>query len=366
MSENLVLKDNGDFYLKDAECIHTISSMRAVSKSKASKGLWMENVAPPLPGPKDVLVKVTKAAICGTDKHIFDWDDWASSNIQPPLILGHEFVGKVIMIGAEVKNVSLDDRVSAEGHVVCYSCSNCLAQKYHLCPNTRGIGINIPGAFAEYVCVPSSNIVKIPDDISDEIAALLDPFGNAVHTALSFDLLHQDVIVTGAGPIGIMAALICQHVGAKNVILTEVNPYRIDLARKAGVKNVINVSRDDLSVLMKDLSINEGFDVGLEMSGTQKAINTIIKFSKNGCSIAVLGISTDELVLPWNEIIFKMITIKGIYGREIFGTWEAALQLLQDGLNIGGVVTHRLKFEDFEHGFSLISSGRAGKVILEM
>lgn len=340
--------------------------MRAIVKSKPEKGLWMEVVNIPQPGIEEVLIKVTKASICGTDKHIYDWDNWASSNIAPPLILGHEFVGTVCAIGSAVEGVTLGDRVSAEGHVVCNRCSNCLAANYHLCSHTKGIGVNIPGAFAEYLCVPRSNIVKIPDGISDEMASLLDPLGNAVHAALSFDVLGQDVIVTGAGPIGIMAALVCQHVGARCVVLTEVSAYRIDLARKAGVRHVVDVRRSDLQAVMQDLSITEGFGVGLEMSGTQDAINTIIETSKNGCCLAILGISNDKLVLPWNDVVFKMIHLKGIYGREIFETWKASLGLLQNGLNIEGVITHRLHFEDFECGFSLIEAGAAGKVILEM
>lgn len=340
--------------------------MRAIVKSKPEKGLWMEAVNVPQPGPDEVLIKVTKASICGTDKHIYDWDGWASKNIVPPLILGHEFVGIVSEIGSAVEGVSPGDRVSAEGHVVCSNCSNCRSSRYHLCPQTKGIGVNVPGAFSEFLCVPRSNVVSIPDGISDEMASLLDPLGNAVHAALSFDVSGQDVIVTGAGPIGIMAALVCQQVGARHVVLTEVNAYRIDLARKAGVRHVVDVRQSDLQTVMQNLSIKEGFGVGLEMSGNQDAVNTIINAGKNGCCLALLGISNDKLVLPWNDIVFKMIHLKGIYGREIFGTWKASMELLQNGLDIEGVITHRLPFEDFEYGFSLIESGTAGKIILEM
>lgn len=326
----------------------------------------MEAVNVPQPGPDEVLIRVTKASICGTDKHIYDWDSWASGNIVPPLILGHEFVGIVAEIGSTVEGVSPGDRVSAEGHVVCNNCSNCQSSRYHLCPQTKGIGVNLPGAFSDFLCVPRSNVVRIPDGISDEMASLLDPLGNAVHAALSFDVSGQDVIVTGAGPIGIMAALVCQQIGARRVVLTEVNAYRVDLARKAGVRDVVNVRQSDLQTVMGNLSIKEGFGVGLEMSGTQKAVNTIIETGKNGCRLALLGISDDKLVLPWNDVVFKMIHIKGIYGREIFETWKASMELLQTGLNIEGVITHRLPFEDFEYGFSLIESGTAGKIILEM
>ena len=337
--------------LNDKPASHS-EQMWAIIKSKPEKGLWMGSLNIPQPGPDVVLIKVTKVSICGTDKHIYDWDNWASSNIALPLILGHEFVGTVLKVGSAVTGLTLGDRVSAKGHVVCNACSNCRSVNYHLYSHTKGFGVNIPVAFSQFLCVPRSNIVSI----SDEMASLLDPLGNAVHTALSVDVSGQDVVVTGAGPIGIMAALVCQHVGAICVVLTEVNPYRIDLARKAEVRQVADVRRSDPQTVMRDLSITEGFGVGLEMSGTQDAINTIFNTNMNGCCLAILGISNDKLILPWNDIVFKIIHLKGIYGREIFETWKVSLDLLQNGLNIEGVIAHCLPFEDLECGFSFISS----------
>ena len=340
--------------------------MKAIVKSKPVKGLWMEEIDVSEPGFGEVLIKVKKASICGTDKHIFDWDDWSKKTIPIPLVIGHEFVGSIAKLGERVENFNVGDRVSAEGHIVCYSCSNCRSGNYHLCPNTQGIGVNRPGAFAEFVCVPASNVIKIPNGISDDTATLLDPLGNAVHAALSYDLIGEDVLVAGAGPIGIMAALICQMVGARNVVLTEINPYRLKLAKEVGVRNVVDVGNNCLSTVMQNFSITEGFGVSLEMSGSPTAMRTIVDTSKNGGKIAVLGIASTNLVVPWDTVVFKMLNIKGIYGREMFNTWQKMMSLLEGGLDVSGLITHRIPFDEFEIGFNAIESGSAGKVILEL
>ena len=298
-----------------------MSTMKALVKAAPQEGLVMQQVEIPVPGPDEVLVKVKKTAICGTDIHIWKWDEWSASTVPTPMVVGHEFCGEIVETGAAVKKFSIGERVSGEGHIVCGTCRNCRAGRGHLCRNTMGVGVNRPGAFAEYLCLPQDNIVPIPDDISDEIAAIFDPFGNAVHTALSFDLIGEDVLVTGAGPIGIMGALVAQRVGARKVVITDISDYRIQLASKMGVEHVVNAEKQDLRDVMDSLGMTEGFDVGLEMSGAAPAMRDMIDKMNNGGKIALLGIAPTEFAVDWNKIIFKMLQVKGIYGREIFETW---------------------------------------------
>ena len=341
-----------------------MSTMKALVKAAPQEGLVMQQVEIPVPGPDEVLVKVKKTAICGTDIHIWKWDEWSASTVPTPMVVGHEFCGEIVETGAAVKKFSIGERVSGEGHIVCGTCRNCRAGRGHLCRNTMGVGVNRPGAFAEYLCLPQDNIVPIPDDISDEIAAIFDPFGNAVHTTLSFDLIGEDVLVTGAGPIGIMGALVAQRVGARKVVITDISDYRIQLASKMGVEHVVNAEKQDLRDVMDSLGMTEGFDVGLEMSGAAPAMRDMIDKMNNGGKIALLGIAPTEFAVDWNKIIFKMLQVKGIYGREIFETWYKMIALVQSGLDLSGLITHRINAEDFENGFKHMLSGEAGKVVM--
>lgn len=343
------------------------NTMRGLSKLKSEPGLWMVDDAPiPEVGPNDVLIKIRKSAICGTDMHIYNYDKWAQKTIPVPMIVGHEYVGVIADTGSAVKHLKQGQRVSGEGHIVCGSCRNCRAGKRHLCPKTLGVGVNRQGSFAEYLQLPADNVFPVPDDISDDMAAIFDPFGNAVHTALSFDLVGEDVLITGAGPIGIMAAAICRHAGARHVVITDVNPWRLNLAQQMGVSRAVNVAEMNLKDVMHDLGMKEGFDVGLEMSGNESAFKDMIDNMVNGGKIALLGIpSGGKMDIDWNQVIFKGLIIKGIYGREMYETWYKMAAMLQSGLDITKVITHRFPINDYEQGFAAMNSGKSGKVILD-
>lgn len=339
--------------------------MKALVKAKPETGIWMERVPVPEPGPNDVLIKIKKTAICGTDVHIYNWDAWAQATIPVPMVVGHEFCGEIVETGQTASKYKVGERVSGEGHIVCGTCRNCRAGRAHLCRNTEGVGVNRPGAFGEYLSIPESNVVRIPDSIPDEIASIFDPFGNAVHTALSFDLIGEDVLVTGAGPIGIMGALVAQHVGARKVVITDINATRLDLARAMGVKYVVDASKEDLADVMRDIGMTEGFDVGLEMSGAAPAFRDMIDKMNNGGKIAILGIAPTGFEIDWNKVIFKMLNLKGIYGREMFETWYKMIAIVEGGLDLSGLITHRLPVDDFQSGFDAMRSGNSGKVVLD-
>ncbi len=339
--------------------------MKALSKLHREKGIWMTEEDKPTVGPNDVCIKIRKTAICGTDMHIYNWDDWSQKTIPVPMVVGHEYVGEIVEVGAEVAGYAVGDRVSGEGHLVCGHCRNCRAGRRHLCRNTIGVGVNRTGAFAEYLVIPAFNAFKIPDNISDEMAAIFDPFGNAVHTALSFDLVGEDVLITGAGPIGIMAAAVAKHVGARHVVITDVNEYRLDLAKKMGVTRAVNVMNEKLEDVMQSLGMTEGFDVGLEMSGVPSAFSQMLSNMNNGGKIALLGIPPEDMPIDWNQVIFKGLVIKGIYGREMFETWYKMASLLQSGLDLSPIITHEFDIEDFQKGFDVMGSGQSGKVLLK-
>jgi len=339
--------------------------MKALVKAKAETGLWMERVPVPEPGANDVLIQVKKSAICGTDVHIWNWDEWAAATVPVPMVVGHEFCGEIVETGSAVEHYHPGMRVSGEGHIVCGTCRNCRAGRGHLCRNTKGVGVNRPGSFGEYVCIPQSNVVPIPDDIPDEIAAIFDPFGNAVHTALSFDLVGEDVLVTGAGPIGIMGAMVAQRCGARKVVITDINPMRLDLARKMGIEFVVNAAEENLGDVMKNIGMSEGFDVGLEMSGAAIAFRDMIDKMNNGGKIAILGIAPAAFEIDWNKVIFKMLNLKGIYGREMFETWYKMIAFVEGGLDLSPLITHRISIDDFEIGFKAMRSGNAGKVVMD-
>ena len=339
--------------------------MKALAKLQPAVGLTLTDVEKPDVGPNDVLIKIRKTAICGTDIHIWKWDDWAQKTIPVPMHVGHEYVGEIVALGQEVRGFQVGDRVSGEGHITCGFCRNCRAGRRHLCRNTVGVGVNRPGAFAQYLVIPAFNAFKIPHGISDDLAAIFDPFGNATHTALSFDLVGEDVLITGAGPIGIMAVAIARHVGARNVVITDVNDYRLELARKMGATRAVNVSRESLRGVMEDLHMSEGFDVGLEMSGVPTAFTAMLEHMNHGGKIALLGIPPANTAIDWNQVIFKGLEIKGIYGREMFETWYKMVAMLQSGLDLSPIVTHRFAVEDFEAGFDAMLSGQSGKVILD-
>jgi len=342
------------------------STMKALSKLKAEEGIWMVHDAPvPEVGPNDVLIKIKKSSICGTDVHIYKWDNWAQKNVPVPLVVGHEYVGTVAATGSEVHHLKIGQRVSGEGHLVCGHCRNCRAGKRHLCPNTVGIGYHKAGSFAEYFVLPASNVFPIPDDISDDLAAIFDPFGNAVHTALSFDLTGEDVLITGAGPIGIMAVAICRHVGARHVVITDINPYRLELAKKLGATRVVNVMEEKIEDVMKSIGMTEGFDVVLEMSGAESAFQDMLRVTRNGAKIALLGIPSKDIAIDWNKVIFKGLELKGIYGREMYETWYKMTSMLQSGLDLSPVITHRFHIDDFQKGFDAMLTGQCGKVILD-
>jgi threonine 3-dehydrogenase len=339
--------------------------MRALVKAKAQEGIWLQDMPKPKIGHNDLLVQVKKTAICGTDIHIYNWDEWAKKTIPVPMTVGHEFVGVVAEIGSEVQGFKVGDRVSGEGHITCGHCRNCRAGKRHLCRNTVGVGVNRPGCFAEYLSIPAVNAFPLPDDISDDVAAFLDPLGNATHTALSFDLVGEDVLITGAGPIGCMAVAIAKHAGARHVVITDVNDYRLELAHKLGATRTVNVQNQKLQGVMEDLNMKEGFDVGLEMSGNAQAFRQMIDAMNHGGKIALLGILPPDAAIEWNKVIFKGLFLKGIYGREMFETWYKMVSMLQSGLDITPVLTHHYPVKDFQQGFDVMRSGKSGKVVLD-
>ena len=338
--------------------------MKALAKIKAEPGIWMIDAPKPVCGPNDLLVKIRITAICGTDIHIFNWDEWSQHTIPVPMITGHEFAGVIEETGSEVSGFSVGDRVTGEGHLTCGHCRNCRAGKRHLCRNTSGIGVNRTGCFAEYLVLPAYNAFKLDDYIPDEIAAVFDPLGNAVHTALSFDLVGEDVLITGAGPIGIMAAAVARHAGARYIIITDVNDYRLDLASRMGATRTVNVTRENLTDVMSELHMLEGFDVGLEVSGNPEAQRQMFSLMNNGGKTALLGIPPGKSEINWEEIIFKGLTLKGIYGREMFETWYKMAAMVRTGLNIRPVITHRFPVDRFMEGFDIMRSGRSGKVLL--
>jgi threonine 3-dehydrogenase len=342
-----------------------METMQAIVKLKPEPGIWMDQVPFPRISPNDVLIKVVKTAICGTDIHIYNWDEWSRKTIPTPMAIGHEFVGAIAEIGSEVRGLKEGDRVSAEGHITCGHCRNCRAGKRHLCRNTIGVGVNRPGCFAEYISVPASNVFKVPEIIDDETAAILDPFGNAAHTALSFDLVGEDVLITGAGPIGIMAVAIARHVGARHVVITDVNDYRLNIATQMGASAAINVTRQAIPDTMNTLRMQEGFDVGLEMSGNIHAFRDMLDTMNYGGQVAILGIPTGEVSLDLTQIILKGLKLKGIYGREMFETWYKMSSMLQSKLDISPVITHRFGVDDFQQAFEIMHSGQSGKVILD-
>jgi threonine 3-dehydrogenase len=339
--------------------------MRALVKSKPEPGIWLQDIEKPVPGHNDVLIKIHRTAICGTDIHIYKWDEWASKTIPVPLAVGHEFYGEIVECGSEVRGFKPGDRVSAEGHITCGVCRNCRAGRRHLCMSTLGVGVDRPGAFADFLAVPAFNVFRLPDAISDEMASILDPLGNATHTALSFDLVGEDVLITGAGPIGVMAVAIARFAGARHVVITDINDYRLELARKMGATVALNVSRDSVEDTMKMLGMEEGFDVGLEMSGNPTAFRDMLKCMHHGGKIALLGIPPTDTSVDWNQVIFKGLVIKGIYGREMFETWYKMSSMLQSGLVIDPIITHRFPMADFQEAFDLMASGQSGKVILD-
>ena len=339
--------------------------MRALVKKFAEPGIWLDDVAAPQPGPNDVLIDVTKTAICGTDIHIYQWDEWAAETVPVPMTVGHEFSGRIVAVGSEVRGLASGDRVSAEGHITCGVCRNCRAGRRHLCINTVGVGVNRPGSFAEQVCVPAFNVFPLPDSIDDDTAAILDPLGNATHTALSFDLVGEDVLITGAGPIGIMACAIARFVGARHIVVTDVNDYRLSLARRMGATLAINVGETSPRDAMQELGMTEGFDVGLEMSGNPSAFTSLLDALHHGGKLAMLGIPPGDTPVDWNQVIFKGLLIKGIYGREMFETWYKMTSMLQSGLDVSPIITHRYAIADYQRAFDDMASGQTGKVILD-
>jgi threonine 3-dehydrogenase len=338
--------------------------MKALVKRHSQPGLWLEEVPVPEYGINDVLIRVDRTGICGTDLHIYKWDAWAQKTIPVPMVVGHEFVGEIVAVGDNVHDFFPGEIVSGEGHVVCGRCRNCLAGRRHLCKDTQGVGVNRPGAFAEYLVLPMSNVWHHKPDINRDVASIFDPFGNAVHTALSFDLLGEDVLITGAGPIGIMAAAIARHAGARHVVITDINPFRLDLARKMGATVAVDPRSQSLTEVQKQLDMREGFDVGLEMSGNPQAFRDMLANMCHGGKIAMLGIPTEPIEIDWNIVVFNMLTIKGIYGREMYETWYKMSVMLESGLNIEPVITHRYHYTEFEKGFAAMKSGESGKVIL--
>ena len=338
--------------------------MKALVKSKAEAGLWLQDVPEPTIGINDVLIKIMRTGICGTDLHIYNWDAWSQRTIPVPMTIGHEFVGTVVEIGSNVVGFKPGDVVSGEGHVVCGRCRNCMAGRRHLCRDTKGLGVNIPGAFAEYLALPMTNVWSLDKAVPLDVAAIFDPFGNAAHTALQFDVLGEDVLITGAGPIGIMAAAIVRHAGARHVVITDINPHRLELARSMGVTLAVDTSRTSLEEVQQKLGMKEGFDVGLEMSGNPTAFRGLLASMAHGGSVAMLGLPSGEMAIDWHRVIFNMLTIKGIYGREMYETWYKMTVLLQSGLDISPIITHRLSYRDFEKGFEVMNTGNCGKVVL--
>jgi threonine 3-dehydrogenase len=339
--------------------------MKALTKKHAQPGLWLEDVPEPSIGINDVLIRVKKASICGTDVHIYTWDDWARKTIPVPMVIGHEFVGEIVQVGSNVVDFHPGQIVSGEGHVVCGRCRNCLAGRRHLCAHTSGVGVNRPGAFAKYIALPMANVWVHWPEVDLDIACIFDPFGNAVHTALAFPVLGEDVLITGAGPIGLMALAVVKHAGARHVVITDVNPHRLELARRMGVTRAVDVRSEKLPEVQAELGMKEGFDVALEMSGNAQAFRDMLANMSHGGRIAMLGIPSEQIAIDWNTVIFSMLTIRGIYGREMYETWYKMSVMLQSGLDIKPVITHRLDYKDYEKAFELMRTGQAGKIILD-
>jgi threonine 3-dehydrogenase len=339
--------------------------MKALVKNRAERGLWIDNVPEPSIGINDVLIRVQMTGICGTDLHIYEWDNWAKSTVQVPTVIGHEFVGEIVDVGSNVTDFCQGMIVSGEGHVVCGRCRNCLAGRRHLCAQIQGVGVNRPGAFAEYISLPMGNIWRHHSNVSLEVASIFDPFGNAVHTALSFPVLGEDVLITGAGPIGLMAAAVARHAGARYIVITDLNPYRLQLSEKMGVTMAVDTSRKTLAEVQKELGMAEGFDVGLEMSGNRIALHDMLANMSHGGKIAMLGIPSQDISIDWHRVIFNMLTIKGIYGREMYETWYKMTVMLESGLDIGPVITHRLLWQEYEKGLDAMRHGDCGKVVLD-
>lgn len=339
--------------------------MKALVKKYPEKGLWLEDVPEPITGDNDVKIRIRKTAICGTDLHIYNWDEWSQKTIQTPRVIGHEYVGQIVEVGKNVQNWKVGQLVSGEGHIVCGQCRNCLAGNGHLCKNTVGVGVNRDGAFAEYLVIPQENVRRCEADIPEDMYAIFDPFGNAVHTALSFPLAGEDVLITGAGPIGIMAAAVCKFVGARHVVITDINDERLELAKRLGIQYTVNTAKEDLGAVMAALNIREGFDIGLEMSGSEIALNTMIDHMIHGGRIALLGLLKSDARIDWSKVIFNGLIIKGIYGRQMHETWYKMSAMLQGGLDISNIITHRMDARDFEKGFAAMNSGKCGKVILD-
>ena len=339
--------------------------MKALVKKFPEKGLWMEDVPEPQIGENDVKIKIRKTAICGTDLHIYNWDAWSQKTIKTPMTIGHEYVGEIVEVGRNVTGWKVGDIVSGEGHIVCGRCRNCLSGNGHLCKDTIGVGVNRDGAFAEYLVIPKENVRRCEEGVDEEMYAIFDPFGNAVHTALSFNMAGEDVLITGAGPIGIMAAAVCKFVGARHVVITDINDDRLELAKTLGIRHTVNTAKEDLSTVMEKLNIKEGFDIGLEMSGSEIAFNSMIDHMVHGGRMALLGILKSDAKIDWSKVIFNGLIIKGIYGREMHETWYKMSAMLQGGLDISNIITHRMDVRDFEKGFEAMNSGKCGKVILD-
>ena len=339
--------------------------MKSLVKTKREVGIWMEDVPEPSMGHNDVRIEIHKTAICGTDVHIYNWDQWAQDTIPTPMTIGHEFMGEIVELGTEVRGMEIGDRVSGEGHITCGHCRNCRAGRRHLCRNTVGVGVDRPGCFAEYLVIPASNVFKLPSDISADMASILDPFGNAAHTALTYNMVGEDVLITGAGPIGGMAVGITRHVGPRHVVVTDINDYRHELASKLGATRAVNVTNTSLESVMQELDMQEGFDIGLEMSGNQQAFRSMLQTMNHGGRIAILGIMPDEASIDWKWVVFKGLELKGIYGREMFETWYKMAAMLQSGLDISPIITHHFPIDDFQQGFDIMCSGNSGKVILD-
>jgi threonine 3-dehydrogenase len=341
-----------------------MKTMRAIAKLKAGPGLALIEAPVPEPGPNDVLIRIKKTSICGTDVHIYNWDAWAARTIPVPMIIGHEFVGEIVQVGSNVQIFKGGELVDGEGHIVCGICRNCRAGRRHLCKDSKGVGVNRPGAFAEYLCLPASNAVRVDPSIPLDVLSCFDPLGNATHTALQFDLVGEDVLITGAGPIGCMAAAIAQQAGARKVVVTDINADRLALATRMGATRAVDVSKENLTDVQREIGMKEGFDVGLEMSGSPKALNDMIDNMAHGGRIALLGIMPEKASIDWTKVVFNMLTIRGVYGREIYETWYKMQSLIQRGLDITPVITHRLPFTEFEQGFELMRSGKSGKIVL--
>lgn len=340
-------------------------TMKAIAKLQAAPGLTLIDAPIPQPEPGEVLIKIHKTAICGTDLHIYNWDDWSQKNIVPPLIIGHEYVGEIAELGADVNGLTVGERVSGEGHIVCHHCRNCRAGNGQWCKFTKGVGVNRDGAFAEYVCIPASNVIPINPEIDEDVVAFFDAFGNATHTALMFDVVGEDVLITGAGSIGMMAAAICRRNGARTVVVTDVNDYRLEMAKKMGATEVVNVAREKIESVFERHHIVEGFDVGLEMSGSAQALSSMVSLMRNGGKIALLGILSKPASVDFNDIIFKGLTVQGIYGRRMYETWYKMMAMVEGGLDLTPIITHRFHYTDFEKGFEAMNTGKSGKVVLD-